>query len=100
MRIPYESEQGLKIDEKIFETIYFGAVRASNDLARELGPYTTYQGSPSSQGLLQFDLWNKTPSQDYDWAGLKEKIKTYGLRNSLLIAPMPTASTSQILGKR
>jgi len=98
MRIPYESEQGVKLDEKIFETIYYGALRASNDLARELGPYTTYQGSPASQGILQFDMWNKAPSQDYDWNGLKQKIAAHGLRNSLLIAPMPTASTSQILG--
>lgn len=96
--MPYESEEALKIDEKIFETIYFGALRSSNDLAKQLGPYETYQGSPSSQGILQFDMWNKTPSQDYAWAELKESIKAHGLRNSLLIAPMPTASTSQIMG--
>lgn len=98
MGLPYETEEALKVDEKIFETIYFGALHASKDLAKVDGPYETFQGSPSSKGILQFDMWNKTPSNDYDWNGLKEEIKKYGLRNSLLVAPMPTASTSQILG--
>jgi len=98
MGLPYESEEAIKVDEKIFETIYYGALQASKDLAKIDGPYETFQGSPASKGILQFDMWNKTPQNGYDWDGLKEEIKKYGLRNSLLIAPMPTASTSQILG--
>lgn len=98
MKLPYESQEAFQVDEKIFETIYFGALQASKDLAKVNGPYSSFKGSPASEGILQFDMWDKTPSSDYDWKGLKEEIKTHGLRNSLLIAPMPTASTSQILG--
>merc|ERR1711874_278157 len=89
--------QQLNVD--IFETIYFAACEASCDIAAELGPYETYDGSPASAGRLQFDLWGATPkSGRWDWAGLKDKIAKHGLRNSLLLAPMPTASTAQILG--
>ena len=85
-------------NKDIFETIYFGACEASMELAKEEGSYETYEGSPASKGQLQFDMWGVTPSSRWDWAGLKEKIAEHGMRNSLLIAPMPTASTAQILG--
>ena len=98
MRVHFESDEALDINEKIFETIYWSALNASMEIAKELGPYETYEGSPISKGILQFDMWNKKPSNRYDWEGLKENIKKYGVRNSLLVAPMPTASTSQILG--
>jgi len=98
MKIPFESETAQKLNKDIFETIYFGAVTASCQLAAEEGPYQSYEGSPSSKGELQFDLWGVTPSSRWDWAGLKELISKHGLRNSLLVAPMPTASTAQILG--
>mmetsp|Transcript_43242 Transcript_43242/g.77728 ORF Transcript_43242/g.77728 Transcript_43242/m.77728 type:complete len:807 (+) Transcript_43242:65-2485(+) len=99
MRLPFESEAAKKLNEDIFETIYFAACDASCELAAKLGPYETYEGSPASQGKLQFDLWNRTPkSGRWDWDDLKAKIGKYGLRNSLLVAPMPTASTAQILG--
>ncbi|KAH8067350.1 ribonucleoside-diphosphate reductase [Aureococcus anophagefferens] len=80
------------------ETIYFGAMEASIDLAQELGPYDSYAGSPTSQGLFQFDLWNVKPSDRWDWEGLRARLGEHGCRNSLLLAPMPTASTAQILG--
>ena len=99
MKISFESEEAMKTNEKIFETIYYAALRASNDLAKVDGPYKTFEGSPASKGILQFDMWGKTASDSYDWNGLKEEIKKTGIRNSLMIAPMPTASTSQILGK-
>lgn len=87
------------MNEDIFETIYFGAVEASCELAEQNGPYETYEGSPASLGQLQFDLWGKTPkSGRWDWQSLKMRIAKHGLRNSLLLAPMPTASTAQILG--
>merc|ERR1712139_736139 len=99
MRIPFESEAAKTLNEDIFETIYFAACEASCELAKKLGPYETFAGSPASKGQLQFDLWGKTPrSQRWDWMGLKAKIALHGLRNSLLVAPMPTASTAQILG--
>jgi len=98
MRFPFESQEGRKLNKDIFETIYYGAVEASMELAEKFGPYETYAGSPASQGKLQYDLWNVTPSDRYDWAALKAKVATHGLRNSLLMAPMPTASTAQILG--
>ena len=98
MRISFESQDAFTVNEKIFETIYFAAVTASKDLAKKDGPYQTFIGSPSSKGILQFDMWDKQPINGYDWKSLKEEISKYGLRNSLLIAPMPTASTSQILG--
>ncbi|CAE8621567.1 unnamed protein product [Polarella glacialis] len=99
MRLPFESEPAKKLNEDIFETIYFAACEASCELAEKEGPYESYEGSPASKGQLQFDLWNVTPkSGRWDWAALKAKIAQHGLRNSLLVAPMPTASTAQILG--
>uniref|UniRef100_A0A8C3M9G8 Ribonucleoside-diphosphate reductase n=3 Tax=Passeriformes TaxID=9126 RepID=A0A8C3M9G8_GEOPR len=98
MRFPFESPQAQLLNQHIFETIYYGALEASCELAREQGPYDTYQGSPVSKGILQYDMWNVTPSDLWDWKALKEKIAKYGVRNSLLISPMPTASTAQILG--
>lgn len=99
LRYPFDSPMARELNESIFETIYYGAVESSMELAKELGPYSTFQGSPASQGILQFDMWNQTPkSNRWDWNSLKEKVKTHGMRNSLLVAPMPTASTSQILG--
>merc|ERR1712165_212294 len=99
MRFPFESEGARKLNKDIFETIYFAACEASCDLATLEGPYVTFAGSPASQGKLQFDLWNCTPrSGRWDWAALKARIVKHGLRNSLLEAPMPTASTAQILG--
>ncbi|XP_065205716.1 ribonucleoside-diphosphate reductase large subunit-like [Planococcus citri] len=98
MRLPYESETSQLLNQQIFETIYYGSLEASCELAKEKGPYETYEGSPVSKGVLQYDMWNVTPTNLWDWAALKEKIKQYGVRNSLLLAPMPTASTAQILG--
>ncbi|XP_032515215.2 ribonucleoside-diphosphate reductase large subunit [Danaus plexippus] len=98
MRLPYESEKAILLNQQIFETIYYGALEASCELAERDGVYSTYEGSPASQGILQYDMWNKTPTDLWDWAALKEKIAKHGLRNSLLLAPMPTASTAQILG--
>jgi ribonucleotide reductase alpha subunit len=99
MKLPFESESARKLNEDIFETIYFAACEASCELAERDGHYETYAGSPASQGKLQFDLWDRKPrSGRWDWGGLKAKIAKYGLRNSLLVAPMPTASTAQILG--
>ncbi|XP_030882803.1 ribonucleoside-diphosphate reductase large subunit [Leptonychotes weddellii] len=98
MRYPFESPEAQLLNKQIFETIYYGALEASCDLAKEHGPYETYEGSPVSRGILQYDMWNVTPTDLWDWKLLKEKIAKYGIRNSLLIAPMPTASTAQILG--
>jgi ribonucleoside-diphosphate reductase alpha subunit len=99
MRLPFEGEVAKRLNEDVFETIYFAACEASCELAERDGPYETFTGSPASRGLLQFDLWEQTPkSGRWDWALLKEKIAKHGLRNSLLVAPMPTASTAQILG--
>src|SRR5690606_21429467 len=98
MGFAFDSPEARKLNSEIFETIYFAAVTESNAIAKQDGPYSSYEGSPASQGLLQFDLWGVDPSDRWDWAGLKAAIKKHGLRNSLLIAPMPTASTSQILG--
>jgi len=99
LRMPFESEDAKTLNEDIFETIYFAACEASCELAEREGAYETYQGSPASKGKLQFDLWNRTPkSGRWDWSGLKTRIAQHGLRNSLLVAPMPTASTAQILG--
>merc|ERR1712045_1071246 len=99
MRLPFESEGAKNLNRDIFETIYFAACKASCDLATLEGPYETFAGSPASQGKLQFDLWNCTPqSGRWDWATLKARIVKHGMRNSLLVAPMPTASTAQILG--
>merc|ERR1711937_220088 len=99
MRLPFESDEARRLNEDIFETIYFAACEASCELAEKLGAYETYAGSPASKGQLQFDLWGRTPkSGRWAWADLKANIAKHGLRNSLLIAPMPTASTAQILG--
>merc|ERR1712070_810062 len=99
MKLPFESEGAKRLNEDIFETIYFAAIEASCELAERDGAYETFAGSPASKGQLQFDLWGRTPkSGRWNWTTLREKIVKYGLRNSLLVAPMPTASTAQILG--
>jgi len=95
----FVSPEARKLNKDIFETIYFAACEASCEIAEKDGHYETFPGSPASEGNLQFDLWGIKPESGlYDWAALKEKVKKFGLRNSLLVAPMPTASTSQILG--
>ncbi len=96
--LSYESEEAKQLNRDIFETIYFAAMRASCDLAKEQGTYATYEGSPISQGKFQFDLWNVKPSKRWDWDKLREDIKKYGVRNSLTTCIMPTASTASILG--
>lgn len=120
--IPFQSDDAKVVNKQIFETIYHAALEQSCEIAQQRhnmgnalanyineyempllstqysGAYSTFDGSPASQGILQFDMWNVTPSKRYDWQSLKSKIQLYGLRNSLLVAPMPTASTSQILG--
>jgi ribonucleoside-diphosphate reductase alpha subunit len=99
LRLPYECAEARQLNTDIFETIYFAACEASMELAEKLGAYATYEGSPASQGKLQFDLWGVTPkSGRWDWQALKARIAKHGMRNSLLVAPMPTASTAQILG--
>jgi len=114
MRYPFESKEAKELNIKIFETLYYGALEASCELAAEKGTYKTYQGSPVSKGvsilyfnrgmfyrqfqILQYDMWNVKPTNLWDWDELKAKIAKHGVRNSLLIAPMPTASTAQILG--
>jgi len=98
LRMPFDSEEAKKLNKEIFETVYFGAMTASMELAKKDGPYETYKGSPVSKGIFQFDMWNIKPSDRWDWKALKEEVKKNGVRNSLLLAPMPTASTSQILG--
>jgi ribonucleoside-diphosphate reductase alpha chain len=109
MNIPFHSEEARVLNREIFETIYYAAVNASMTLAARHGAYETFPGSPASQGILQFDMWGIDPTSSsypapkyrtwkYDWSALKSKVQKYGLRNSLLLAPMPTASTSQILG--
>ena len=98
LRLPFDSQEARELNIQIFETIYHAAVEASIELAKEEGAYETYPGSPASQGLLQFDLWNRKPTELWDWDTLKQDLAKHGMRNSLLVAPMPTASTSQILG--
>uniref|UniRef100_A0A2L2YGU2 Ribonucleoside-diphosphate reductase n=2 Tax=Parasteatoda tepidariorum TaxID=114398 RepID=A0A2L2YGU2_PARTP len=98
MRYPFDSEEAQKLNADIFETIYFAALEASCELAEKLGTYETYEGCPVSKGILQHDMWGVTPSDRWNWAELREKIAKHGIRNSLLLAPMPTASTAQILG--
>ncbi|ERL85458.1 ribonucleoside-diphosphate reductase large subunit [Dendroctonus ponderosae] len=98
MRMPFDSPDAALLNKRIFETLYYGALEASCELAEELGTYSTYQGSPVSQGILQYDMWDVMPTDLWDWAALKAKIAKHGVRNSLLLAPMPTASTAQILG--
>ena len=96
--LPFESEMAKLLNKNIFETIYYAALVASKNIAKELGAYETFEGSPLSQGIFQFDMWDAQPSDRYDWDALRTEIKEHGVRNSLLLAPMPTASTSQILG--
>ena len=98
MGIPYDSDEAKKLNKEIFETIYHAAVETSMEIASEEGPYETFNGSPASKGILQFDMWDVTPGDRYDWKDLKSKVKKNGLRNSLLLAPMPTASTASIYG--
>ena len=95
---PFDCEQARQLNIDIFETIYFAAMTASKDLAKKYGPYSTYRKSPVSQGIFQFDMWNVTPSTRWDWSKLKAEVKIFGIRNSLLVAMMPTASTAQIMG--
>ena len=98
LRLPFESDLAKVLNKNIFETIYFASMTASKDMAKEQGPYETFAGSPLSKGQFQFDLWNVQPSSRHDWNALREEVIQHGVRNSLLVAPMPTASTSQILG--
>ena len=98
MRFPFDSEEARQLNKDVFETIYYAACTASKDMAKEDGAYETFEGSPASQGKLQFDMWGVTPSDRWEWDILKDEIKEHGMRNSLLMAPMPTASTAQILG--
>ena len=96
MRFPFESPEAMKLNIDIFETMYFAALESSNELAKRDGPYETYEGSPMSKGTVQPDFWGVKPSDRWDWATLRENIKKHGVRNSLLLAPMPTASTAQV----
>jgi ribonucleoside-diphosphate reductase alpha chain len=99
MDIAFHSDEALEVNKKIFETIYHGALEKSNELAQLNGSYESFVGSPASEGILQFDMWGIEPSSErYNWSVMKDNIIQFGLRNSLLLAPMPTASTSQILG--
>jgi ribonucleoside-diphosphate reductase alpha subunit len=98
LRLPFDSAEAKQLNKDIFETIYFGAMTESHALAEKLGHYETFQGSPLSKGEFQFDLWGEQCSKRWDWSDLREKVMKTGVRNSLLLAPMPTASTSQILG--
>lgn len=98
LRMPFDSPEAQKLNSEIHETIYYASMTASKDLAKKDGPYETYPGSPVSQGIFQYDMWNVTPGKRWEWDVLKEEVKKFGVRNSLLLAPMPTASTSQILG--
>jgi len=98
LRLPFDSPEAKQLNLQIFETIYHGAVTASIELAKQYGAYETYEGSPTSKGQLQYDLWGVTPTDLWDWDTVKADMAQHGIRNSLLVAPMPTASTSQILG--
>ena len=99
MQIAFEDDEAQHVNSLIFETIYHAAMETSIEIAKEEGPYETFKGSPLSHGKFQFDLWEKKPYSDrYDWDKLRADVMQYGARNSLLVAPMPTASTSQILG--
>ena len=98
MNFTFTSDDAKQLNKDIFETIYHAALECSQEISLTEGPYSTFEGSPVSKGILQFDMWNVTPSARYDWNLLKELISTHGIRNSLLLAPIPTASTSQILG--
>lgn len=98
LRMPFDSDEARVLNSEIFETIYFAAMTASMEEAKVNGTYLTYPGSPVSKGIFQYDMWNVTPSTRWDWTALKANVAEFGIRNSLLLAPMPTASTSQILG--
>lgn len=101
LRLPFTSDAAKKLNQEIFETLYFAAVTASMEMAKEEGPYSTFKGSPMSQGEFQYNLWgmkDEELSGRWDWASLRKEVMEHGVRNSLLVAPMPTASTSQILG--
>lgn len=98
LRMPFDSPEARQLNKEIFETIYFAAMTSSMEEAEKYGHYETYQGSPVSQGIFQYDMWGVTPSTRWDWTALKQEVRKHGVRNSLLVAPMPTASTSQILG--
>ncbi len=101
MRMPFTSDEAKQVNQEIFETLYFAAVTASMEMAKEEGPYSTFKGSPISEGQFQHNLWNikdEELSGRWDWASLRKEVMEHGVRNSLLVAPMPTASTSQILG--
>jgi ribonucleoside-diphosphate reductase alpha chain len=101
LNLPFESDAADVLQTDIFETIYFAALSSSKDLAKENGPYETFQGSPLSEGIFQYEMWGKTDkdtSKKWDWKSLRKEVVKYGVRNSLLVAPMPTASTAQILG--
>ncbi len=101
LRLPFTSDEAKELNQEIFETIYFAALTASMEIAKEKEPYSTYKGSPISEGEFQFNMWNVSEddlSGRWDWKKLRTSIKKHGVRNSLLVAPMPTASTSQILG--
>jgi ribonucleoside-diphosphate reductase alpha chain len=101
MRLPFTSDEAKQVNQDIFETLYFAAVTASMEMAKEEGPYSSFKGSPISKGEFQHNLWNikdEELSGRWDWAGLRKEVMKNGVRNSLLVAPMPTASTSQILG--
>jgi ribonucleoside-diphosphate reductase alpha chain len=95
---PFESEEARALNREIFETIYYASMTASKDLAKVDGAYETFKGSPVSKGIFQFDMWGVTPTARWEWDILKEEVQKHGVRNSLLLAPMPTASTAQILG--
>ena len=98
LRMPFESDEARQLNKDIFETIYFAAMTESVAQAEKLGHYESFPGSPLSKGEFQFDMWGVKPSKRWDWASLRTKVQKVGARNSLLLAPMPTASTSQILG--
>jgi ribonucleoside-diphosphate reductase alpha chain len=98
MRYPFDSPEAKQLNKDIFETMYYAAMTASKDLAKVEGPYQTWEGSPISQGIFQFDMWGVSPSDRWEWDVLRSEVVEYGVRNSLLLAPMPTASTAQILG--
>jgi ribonucleoside-diphosphate reductase alpha subunit len=99
LRMPFDSEEARGLNKDIFETIYFAAMEASMEESKKFGPYETFKGSPVSKGIFQFDMWGVTPTSGrWNWEKLKQGVKQHGVRNSLLVAPMPTASTSQILG--
>lgn len=99
LKLPFQGPEAAELNRNIFESVYFAAISASCELAREHGAYSTFAGSPASRGQLQYDLWGVQPSMPYAWDTLKADIAEHGLRNSLSVAPMPTASTANILGK-